>query len=101
LTQLSSVIVPNEASQSYTCACSNCQFVLPLNKAAPIFFERGFVSCSKCTGESIFGVSFAQSAIGRTWQSAHFGHPVISTVFMLPQPAFFSRHEIPLLLIHD
>jgi hypothetical protein len=52
LTVQSSVIVPNEASQSYAGACSNCQFVLPpLNKAAPIFFERGVVSCSNCNSE--------------------------------------------------
>jgi hypothetical protein len=48
----SSVIVPNEASQSYAGACSNCRFVLPtLNKAAPPFFERGTVTCSNCNNE--------------------------------------------------
>jgi len=30
-------------------------------------------------------ISFAQSAIGRTWQSAHFIHPVYFGSIMLPQ----------------
>jgi hypothetical protein len=48
----SSVIVPNAASQSYAGACNNCRFVLPpLNKAAPVFFERGAVTCSNCNSE--------------------------------------------------
>src|ERR1700724_3145849 len=47
-----SVIVPDETSQSYAGACNNCRFVLPpLNKAAPLFFERGSVPCSNCNGD--------------------------------------------------
>ena len=46
-------------------------------------------------------VSFAQSAIGRTWQSAHFVHPVdFGSILCRRSPAFFSRHEVSLLPIH-
>jgi hypothetical protein len=48
----SSIIVPAEASKSYAGACSKCGYVLPpLNIAAPIFFERGSVTCERCNSE--------------------------------------------------
>src|SRR5216684_5401776 len=46
-------------------------------------------------------ISFAQSATCRTWQSAHFVHPVyFGSILCRRSPAFFSRHEVSLLPIH-
>ena len=46
-------------------------------------------------------ISFAQSATCRTWQSAHFVHPVVfGSILCCRSPAFFSRHEVSLLPIH-
>src|SRR5206468_1662029 len=46
-------------------------------------------------------ISFAQSATCRTWQSAHFVHPVdFGSILCCRSPAFFSRHEVSLLPIH-
>jgi hypothetical protein len=41
-------------------------------------------------------ISFAQSATCRTWQSAHFIHPV----YFGSSTAFFRRYEVSLLPIH-
>src|SRR5258708_17444164 len=46
-------------------------------------------------------ISFAQSATCRTWQSAHFVHPVdFGSILCCRSPAFFRRHEVSLLPIH-
>ena len=46
-------------------------------------------------------ISFAQSAIGRTWQSAHFVRPVCFGQYLCCRsPAFFRRNKVSLLLIH-
>jgi len=46
-------------------------------------------------------ISFAQSAIGGTWQSAHFVHPVsFGSNLRCRSPALFRRHEVSLLPIH-
>src|SRR5258705_2002721 len=46
-------------------------------------------------------ISFAQSATCRTWQSAHFVHPVdFGSILGCRSPAFFRRHEVSLLPIY-
>src|SRR5258708_37266481 len=48
-------------------------------------------------------ISFAQSATCRTWQSAHFVHPVdFGSILGCRSPAFFRRHEVSLaFLLHS
>jgi hypothetical protein len=46
-------------------------------------------------------ISFAQSATCRTWQSAHFVHPVdFGSILGCRSLGFFRRHEVSLLPIH-
>src|SRR5260370_33113789 len=77
-----------------------------LQSRAPKSLHRRLSLCSlpvpKQFVESLGRViSFAQSATCRTWQSAHFVHPVyFGSILCRRSPAFFRRHEVSLLPIH-
>jgi hypothetical protein len=77
-----------------------------LQSRAPKSLHRRLSLCSlpvpKQFVESLGRViSVAQSAICRTWQSAHFVHPVsYGSILCCRSPALFGRHEVSLLPIH-
>src|ERR1700687_4606177 len=77
-----------------------------LQSRAPKSLHRRLSLCSlpvpKQFVESLGRViSFAQSATCRTWQSAHFVHPVdFGSILCCRNPAFFSRNEVRALIVH-